>query len=285
MFTETRVAVSAEPAVELFTARTDGPADRVLLAVHGGPDWDHTYLRDPLLRLGGRHRVLLPDLRGCGRSTRALPDAEYTWDAVVHDLLALLDAENVATADLLGFSTGGLIAQRLVLAAPHRFRRLVVASSSVLPVPDDAFAGWPEYEARHREGRVTGVDPIGLTGAALNHADAVNSAPANLWRKELLPDYLKLLDEIHWSGEWSRGWEAGLLGSPRPEHGPERLAALGIPTLLLHGRYDMTFPAALAEDTAARNPAARAVVVDDAGHMAHINQPEAWLAALAEFLD
>ena len=285
MPTETRIAVSAAPEAELFNVRTDGPTDRVLLAVHGGPDWDHTYLRDPLLRLAGRHRVLLPDLRGCGRSTRDLPDAEYTWDAVVHDLSALLDAEDVATADLLGFSTGGLIAQRLVLAAPHRFRRLVVASSSVLPVPDDAFADWPEYEARHREGRAAGVDPTGLTGAALNHADAVNSAPLNLWRRELLPDYLRRLNAIQWSGEWSWVWEAGLLGSPRPDYGPERLAALGIPTLLLHGRYDMTFPAALAEETAARNPAARAVVLDDAGHMAHIDQPEAWLAALAEFLD
>jgi pimeloyl-ACP methyl ester carboxylesterase len=284
MFTETSIVVSAEPKVELFTLRTDGPADRVLLVIHGGPDWDHTYLRDPLLRLAGRHRVLLPDLRGCGRSTRHLPDSEYTWDAVVHDLLALLDAEDVATADLLGFSTGGLIAQRLVLAAPNRFRRLVVASSSVLPVPDDAFADWPEYEARHREGRAAGLDPTGLTGARLNRADAVNSAPANLWRRELLPDYLRLLDEIQWSGEWSRVWEAGLLGSPRPDRGPERLAALGLPTLLLQGRYDMTFPAALAEDTAARDPAARAVVLDEAGHMAHLDQPEAWLAALTEFL-
>jgi pimeloyl-ACP methyl ester carboxylesterase len=57
-----------------------------------------------------------------------------------------------------------------------------------------------------------------------------------------------------------------------------------VPTLLLHGRQDMTFPAALAEAAAARIPAARAVVLDQAGHMAHIDQPAQWMAALREFL-
>jgi pimeloyl-ACP methyl ester carboxylesterase len=115
------------------------------LVVHRGPDWDHTYLRDPLCRLPG---VVLPDLRGCGRSTRGLLSHRYTWDAVVSDLLALLDTLGIAQADVLGFSTGGLIAQRLVLAAPHRFRRLVVASSSIIPVPPDAFTSRPPRPSR-----------------------------------------------------------------------------------------------------------------------------------------
>jgi hypothetical protein len=52
-----------------------------------------------------------------------------------------------------------------------------------------------------------------------------------------------------------------------------------------HGRQDMTFPAALAERTAALLPGATAVVLDEAGHMAHVDQPECWLAALSAFLD
>ena len=47
----------------------------------------------------------------------------------------------------------------------------------------------------------------------------------------------------------------------------------------------MTFPAALAERTAALLPGATAVVLDEAGHMAHVDQPEGWLAALSAFLD
>jgi hypothetical protein len=44
---ETLVKVSDEPLVELLVAQSAGPAGQALLVVHGGPDWDHTYLREP----------------------------------------------------------------------------------------------------------------------------------------------------------------------------------------------------------------------------------------------
>jgi pimeloyl-ACP methyl ester carboxylesterase len=78
VWTESHTAVSADPAVRLFVAQSQGPANRALLVIHGGPDWDHSYLREPLNRLAGRHRLILPDLRGCGRSTLSLGDGQYT---------------------------------------------------------------------------------------------------------------------------------------------------------------------------------------------------------------
>jgi pimeloyl-ACP methyl ester carboxylesterase len=267
--------------VTLHVEDVPGPAGRVLLVVHGGPDWDCSYLREPLVELADRTRVLLVDLRGCGRSTRGLPEDRYTWDAAAGDLVALLDRMDLPAVDVLGFSAGGRVAQRLTLAAPQRVRRLVVASSSVEPVPDDAFAGWAE-----RERRAATVAPLDrtLAGPAMTEAWARSSAPLNLWRLELLPDYLRRLDEIRWSAEWAGPWLAGRLPSALPEDATRRLAALGVPLLLLQGRQDMTFPAGLADRTAAAVPTAVARVLDQAGHMAHIDQPRAWLAALADFL-
>ncbi|MET8863418.1 alpha/beta hydrolase [Nonomuraea sp. NPDC004580] len=128
--------------MRLHVREFDGPAERTLLVIHGGPDWDHSYLVEPLNRLAGEHRLLFPDLRGCGRSPVAEP---LTPDAMVADLVELIGASPV---DVLGFSYGGLIAQRLAIQAPGLVRRLIVASSSVLPVPADAFEGWEEYERR-----------------------------------------------------------------------------------------------------------------------------------------
>lgn len=81
--------------VDVFVAWTEGAAEQPLLVVHGGPDWDHSYLRQPLDRFAGARRLLLPDLRGCGRSARGLPPEAYSPDAVVRDLLAVLDAFDV----------------------------------------------------------------------------------------------------------------------------------------------------------------------------------------------
>jgi pimeloyl-ACP methyl ester carboxylesterase len=283
VWTERRVAVSAEPAVRLFVAQSEGPADRALLVIHGGPDWDHSYLREPLDQLAGQHRLILPDLRGCGRSTRGLDDGQYTPDAAAGDLPALLDALGVADADVLGFSYGGLLAQRLALAAPHRVRKLIIASSSVLPVPPGAFDGWAERDRRTAAVRRVWSDPA-LSGPKLTRAAAVAQAPADLWRRDAMADYLIRLQRVRFSAEWLRPWRAGILPPARVDDAAARLAALGLPMLLLHGRQDMTFPAALAQQAAALIPAARAVILDGAGHMAHIDQPGRWITAVDGFL-
>lgn len=148
MFRERLIRVSTAPAVDLFTAVTVKPGKRTLLVVHGGPDWDHSYLREPLSRLSDVHRVVLPDLRGCGRSTSGLGDAQYTPDAVVRDLIALIDELHAGPLAVLGFSYGGLIAQRLAVVAPDRVDRLIIASSSVLCVEAGASGDWPERDER-----------------------------------------------------------------------------------------------------------------------------------------
>lgn len=277
------MVVSADPAVSLFVARSTGPADRTLLVIHGGPDWDHTYLREPLTELADRRRLLLPDLRGCGRSTQGLDDGHYTPDAAVGDLMALLDTLDVDRVDVLGFSYGGLLAQRLALTAPQRVRRLVLASTSVLPVPPDAFDGWAERDMRRAGASEVWSDPT-LSGPELTRAAAVASAPVDVWRDEVLPDYLARLHRIRFSAEWMRPWQAGTLPSPRCDDAARRLAALDVPVLLLHGRQDMTFPVSLVARTTALMPTASAVVLEEAGHMAHVDQPHAWLAAVEQFL-
>src|SRR5947209_5245347 len=78
----------------------------------------------------------------------ALPAAEHTPAAAVRDLVTLIDGLGSGAVDVLGFSYGGQLVQRLVVAEPERVRRAVIASSSILPVPADAFAGWKERDER-----------------------------------------------------------------------------------------------------------------------------------------
>jgi len=80
-----------------------------------------------------------------------------------------------------------------------------------------------------------------------------------------------------------RPWRAGLLPSPRLEDPIESLNRTGIPVMLLHGKQDMTFPAILTAQAEIVLDNAVAVVLDQAGHMAHIDQPTDWLRAVADF--
>ena len=284
MLIEEHVSVCREPQVELFTARSNAPADHALLVIHGGPDWDHTYLREPLEELAETHLLVLPDLRGCGRSTSGLPDDAYNPDAAVADLIQLLDALGIKQADVLGFSYGGLLAQRFALAAPQRIRRLIVASSSIPPVPEDAYDDWPEFTERQAVGEVAWTKLLADPTPENTRAHALACIPANVWRDESREEMRHRIEAMNFSAEWARPSIAGTLPSGRPENSQTRLTTLGIPILLLHGRQDMGFPVALAERAAAEMPNAHAVVIDQAGHMAHIDQPEAWLRAIKEFL-
>jgi len=104
-----------------FTEHGSGPP---LLLIHGlmvtgemfAPVLDH---------FATRRRVILPDLRGHGRS-RALPPP-YTARQLAADLAALLQHLGVASTAVLGYSLGGAIAQQLALDWPQHCNRLVLA--------------------------------------------------------------------------------------------------------------------------------------------------------------
>ncbi|RDI27802.1 2-hydroxymuconate-semialdehyde hydrolase [Lentzea flaviverrucosa] len=264
---------------EIFVAWQEGSRDRTLLAIHGGPDWDHSYLREPLDRLDCR--LLLPDLRGCGRSGRA---PEYHPDGVVEDLVRVLDAFEVERADVLGHSYGGMVAQRFAITHPARVRSLIVSGSSVLPVPPDAFGGWAERD----EVMADQEDPWqrdDLTPEQCVRADAFAAVEANVRRAARIPGYLKRLSQVRFGAEWVRQLQTAGLVSPRLPDAARSIAGLGVPVLLLHGRQDMTFPVSLVEPTLGLIPRASAVVLENAGHMLHVDDPDGYLRAVREFLE
>ena len=285
VLTEERVAVGS--GVELFVASTSGPVERTLLVIHGGPTWDHTYLLDPLVRLAPKHRVVFSDLRGCGRSTTGLTAEQYTPDAVIADLTALLDHLRLDQADVLGFSYGGQLAARLALTT-DRVRRLVVASSSVQAVPPDAYAGDMRRASRLSSGQIApyGENPGAdqSADALHNRAEAFANARVEVWHDDKVADYLDRLSKVRFTGDWNKPYDAGILPPARVPNAIERLAASGLPMLFLHGREDLTFPARLATVAADAIPTATAVVLDEAAHMAHVDRPDAWLDAVGNFL-
>lgn len=112
-----------------------------LVALHAlgedGSDWDAT-----ARRLAGRYQVYAPDLRGHGGSDRC---AEYSFELMRDDVLALLDTLGLERVTLLGHSAGAVVAYLIAGGRPERVERLVleeppppVRTYPPRSVPDDA---------------------------------------------------------------------------------------------------------------------------------------------------
>src|SRR5512136_1231647 len=99
-------ATVASPGLVYFTERGSGPP---LLLVHGLMMTGEMF-KPVIEHFATRHRVIVPDLRGHGRS-RELPPP-YTAAQLASDLARLLDHLGIKSAAVLGYSQGGAIAQQ-----------------------------------------------------------------------------------------------------------------------------------------------------------------------------
>ncbi|WP_067886689.1 alpha/beta fold hydrolase [Nocardia vaccinii] len=117
------------------SAATAHPLSEVpVLLVHGmggdGHTWDRFGQR--LFRLG--RRVIVPDLRGHGRSAHA---GSYRFDEFGDDLLRLCEQLELTSVDLVGHSLGGYAATCVAIERPELVRRLVIEEQP-LPLRSDA---------------------------------------------------------------------------------------------------------------------------------------------------
>jgi pimeloyl-ACP methyl ester carboxylesterase len=116
--------------------------------------------------LAARHRVIVPDLRGHGRSRRLPPP--YTAAQLASDLSHLLDNLGIDSTAVLDYSQGGAIAQQLVLDYPKRCDHLVLACTYAFNMATfrekleghlfSASRQGPRYEAVREVRRFTGLE-------------------------------------------------------------------------------------------------------------------------------
>ncbi|CAM3145169.1 alpha/beta fold hydrolase [Prescottella defluvii] len=78
-------------------------------------------------------QLILPDMRGHGRSDKPYETSSYAMDLVVGDLVAVLDALGHERAHYLGYSFGARVGLSLAVAAPERLRTLTAGGGSSRP--------------------------------------------------------------------------------------------------------------------------------------------------------
>jgi pimeloyl-ACP methyl ester carboxylesterase len=280
--------------VRLFVRRFGDAALPMLIVVHGGPTWDHSYLLPPVSELSDQAHVVLFDLRGCGRSSRTppvgdLPVAALQPDLLADDVAALIRHYGATRADVLGFSYGGGIAMRMIDQHPELVRSLILASATAYQDYARELEVSRDYQARSPMcARIAWDDPE-LTApdapdGALSRAMAYAGAPCDVWNLDRLEEWHQVLGAVRFSSDWNAPYAAGQLRPGVPENAEQALKAWGGPVLLLQGSREMTFPLTLARRLHAALPASTLAEIPDAAHMAHFDNPRAWLSAIRAFL-
>jgi pimeloyl-ACP methyl ester carboxylesterase len=123
------------PIVELFVDLggvrlnvASAGSGRPVLLLHGFPDSWRLWRHQIRLLAAAGYRVIAPDLRGFGRSSRPPDVADYRMSVLVGDIAGLLDSTGVDRAAVVGHDWGAVLAWQFAGRLPQRVDRLVVVS-------------------------------------------------------------------------------------------------------------------------------------------------------------
>jgi 3-oxoadipate enol-lactonase len=225
--------------------------------------WD-----DQFAPFAERYRVVRYDARGFGKS--AVPDdAPYTH---ADDLAALLGHLSISSAAILGLSMGGGIATDFALEYPTMTRALIAVDSTLggYRTSDD----WnTRFGHLGQTARTVGVEATKAEWLADPLFAPANERPDVAARlRQMVMDY--------------SGWRWMHRDPHRSQEPPaaERLTEMTAPTLVLLGERDLPDFHAIADIITRQAPGARKIVLSGVGHMANMEAPEQFNAAVLGFL-
>ncbi len=233
--------------------------------------WDGTF--EHLVKAG--FRVLRYDLYGRGRSDRP-EDCDYGLDCYVTQLAELLDAIPLRQPlGLVGLSMGGPV----VAAFAGRFPQRARAVALVDPVVEGVPMGWQQ---RVLMLPVLGEWLLRWRGRALLSKGIVK----DFYRHERMPSWLPARYRAHMDAGFFRALhlsvQQGMLGDQRAAF--RQLGKALVPVLAVWGEHDATVPPQQAETLRQLVPHLTVQTIPEAGHMPHMERPEAVWPLLATFL-
>lgn len=245
-----------------------------LILVHGHP-FDRSMWRPQVEHFSraGR-RVIVPDLRGYGRSAPppgTAPPGSTTLAAFAGDIAALLDHLGIERAVIGGLSMGGQIVMEFHRRHAPRVGGLLLAATS--PRADTAAVRRWRHETADRLLR---EGMAGYAGEVLPKMMAPESIRARPAAARHVLDMMR--------GTAPAGAAAALRGrAERPDY-VESLARVAVPALVAVGTADEFTPVAEARLMHERIPGAALAVFEGAGHLPNLERPDEFNEALETFL-
>ena len=248
-----------------LNVRVDGPSDAPALVLSNSLGTDLSMWEPQVPALRERFRVVRYDLRGHGGSD--VSPGPTTIDRLGQDVVDLLDALGIGRAHVCGLSVGGLVSTWLAARRPDRVDRAVLGAVAARIGTQEL---WQDRAEAVRSGGMAAVVEAVLTRFF-----------SERFRSER-HDVVARVGRVM-SATPPEGYVAACLAL-RDADLREEVAGIVAPTLVVVGREDPATPVAEAEWLHARIPGSELVVLEDAGHLCNLEQPDRFTDAVVEFL-
>ena len=225
-----------------------------------------------ITELSKNYRVIIPDLRGHGKSSD--PELGYSFHNYVKDIKNLFDFLNLQKVHIIGLSLGGAIATEFSVAFPESVISAIIISS--MPPyfdPDDI---WIQTLSKFRDAR----DEFGL-----------NYAVENILLKESIfgkinigiDDWINLKNAIHqFSGN---PMNVEYLMQEETDEFKESLPMLDIPFLIMTGENDYKTFIDVSESLSKAISNSKRVIIKNAGHLCTMEKPKEVNLEILKFLE
>jgi pimeloyl-ACP methyl ester carboxylesterase len=243
---------------------------RALVLLHAFPIGANLW--EPQMRSIPRGwRLITPDLRGFGGSTELDSLSALSIGDYADDVVDLLQELGIGKAVIGGCSMGGYATLALYQSAPQLFEGMVLANTR-------AGADSPESRANRRN-MLALVDREGASGVARDMMPKLLGRTTHDTNSDAEATVRRLIKQQSPAGIRS--------AIHRMMHRPDStplLARVSVPALVITGEEDEMIPVEESRRIAGAIPGAKLVVVPGAGHLANLEQPEAFNAELNAFL-
>ena len=262
-----------------------------VIALHGGPGF-RDYLPPDLQPLTSSFRLISYDQRGSGDSTVVTDPTLLTAPAFVADLNRVQESLGIARVTLLGHSWGAGLAALYAISHPDRIERLLLVD----PMPPRAEPYMTAF-SQALQARFTEADRAAMAEASARRqkaADADASDACRAYYAVFIKGYLHSpAAGARMRGDLCAAPAAALrnfsnvnrsiMGSLGAFDLRPQLAAIKVPTLIIHGTSD-PIPMASAREWAANLPNGRLLVIEQSGHFPFVERPEVFFPAATAFL-
>jgi 3-oxoadipate enol-lactonase len=220
-----------------------------------------------------RYRVVRYDMRGFGQS----PPPKGTF-SLTGDLVELLDELALGPASLVGVSMGGSVALETTIARPDLVSALVLVAPGLRghEFSEETQAGWAQEEAAFERGDLDEVVEVNLR----MWVDGPSRSP-----EDVDPDVRRRVGEMQMRA--CELWrEAGEDSEQEPlvPDWADRLAEIGVPTLVIVGELDRPEMLEIAERLEAEIPNVRRKTMAGTAHVPSLERPEEFDRIVLEFL-